>query len=119
MIISLTDLSLLISRYRDALAGDLNFRICPYPEKKNLFIGTIGSNHGFKFLPVIGKYIADMLEGKLGQEWLDLWAWKFGKVPADFQDPHPFPTRDLSELSGWKGRNAPGNGKLPWTWSRL
>ena len=100
------------------MAKDLNFRICPYPSTKNLYIATAGSNHGFKFLPVIGKYIADMLEGKLAKEWTDLWSWRFGKVPANFQDPHPFPLRDLSELTGWKGRNAPGAGKLPWTWSR-
>lgn len=100
------------------MAKDLNFRICPYPETKNLYIATAGSNHGFKFLPVIGKYVADMLEGKLAGEWTDLWSWRFGKVPADFQDPHPFPLRDLSELTGWKGRNAPSGGDLPWTWSR-
>lgn len=101
------------------MAGDLNFRICPYPETKNLFVATIGSNHGFKFLPVIGKYVADMLEGNLSQNLSDLWKWKFGEIPADFQDPHPYPLRDISELSGWKERNAPANGKLPWTWSRL
>ncbi|KAH8892982.1 FAD dependent oxidoreductase [Thozetella sp. PMI_491] len=103
----------------DGMACDLNFRVCPYPQTKNLFIATAGSNHGFKFLPVIGKYVADMLEGKLGQEWIDLWSWKFGKTPANFQDPHPWPRRDLSDMTGWKGRNAPGAGKLPWTWSRL
>ena len=104
---------------RDGMAPDLNFRICQYPKAKNLFIATVGSNHGFKFLPVIGKYVADLVEGKLGQEWVDLWKWKFGLKPDNFQDPHPYPTRDLSELTGWKERNAPGNGKLPWTWSRL
>ncbi|KAK7423739.1 hypothetical protein QQX98_000929 [Neonectria punicea] len=102
----------------DGMAADLNFRICPYPETKSLYIATAGSNHGFKFLPVIGKYVADMLEGKLGKEWVDLWSWKFGSVPEDFQDPHPFPLRDLAELTGWKNRNAPGAGRLPWTWSR-
>ncbi|KAJ9145463.1 FAD dependent oxidoreductase [Pleurostoma richardsiae] len=103
----------------DAMAGDLNFRICPYPKTKNLYVATIGSNHGFKFLPIIGKYVVDMLEGKLGQQWLDLWEWKYGKVPKGHQDPHPWPLRDLSELQGWQGRHAPGDGKLPWTWSRL
>lgn len=101
------------------MATDLNFRICPYPDTKNLFIATAGSNHGFKFLPIIGKYVADMLEGKLSKDYADLWSWKHGKVPANFVDPHPFPLRDLSDLKGWKGRNAPGSGKLPWTWSRL
>ncbi|TDZ21754.1 L-saccharopine oxidase [Colletotrichum orbiculare MAFF 240422] len=103
----------------DGMASDLNFRICPYPDTKNLYIATVGSNHGFKFLPIIGGYVVDMLEGKLDKEHAELWAWKNGRIPEGTQDPHPWPLRDLSDLSGWRGRNAPGSGKLPWTWSRL
>ncbi|RGP60233.1 l-pipecolate oxidase [Fusarium longipes] len=103
---------------KDGMATDLNFRICPYPNTGNLIIATAGSNHGFKFLPVIGKYVADLVEDKLDAGLKDLWKWKFGEKPADFQDPHPYPRRDLEELTGWKGRNAPAGGKLPWTWSR-
>ncbi|OBS20828.1 hypothetical protein FPOA_07169 [Fusarium poae] len=102
----------------DGMATDLNFRICPYPETENLIIATAGSNHGFKFLPIIGSYVADLLENRLDPGLRDLWSWKFGEKPVDFQDPHPYPRRDLSELTGWKGRNAPAGGKLPWTWSR-
>ncbi|CCT71131.1 related to fructosyl amino acid oxidase [Fusarium fujikuroi IMI 58289] len=102
----------------DGMASDLNFRICPYPDTKNLYIATAGSNHGFKFLPIIGKYVVDLLEDSLDSGLKNLWSWKFGKKPDDFQDPHPFPRRDLNELTGWKGRNAPAEGKLPWTWSR-
>ncbi|KAL3593589.1 hypothetical protein FPOAC2_07889 [Fusarium poae] len=102
----------------DGMATDLNFRICPYPETENLIIATAGSNHGFKFLPIIGSYVADLLENRLDPGLKDLWSWKFGEKPVDFQDPHPYPRRDLSELTGWKGRNAPAGGKLPWTWSR-
>ncbi|OAA60312.1 FAD dependent oxidoreductase [Niveomyces insectorum RCEF 264] len=102
----------------DAVAGDLNFRVGPYPGTKNLFVATLGSNHGFKFLPVIGKYVADMIEGSLGQEWLDLWRWKNGKVPADHKDPHPYPLRDLSTLTGWKNKHV-ANSMVPWAWSRL
>ncbi|KAF6819859.1 fructosyl amino acid oxidase [Colletotrichum plurivorum] len=103
----------------DGIASDLNFRVCPYPGTRNLFVATVGSNHGFKFLPIIGKYVANMLEGSLGKDLQELWAWKNGQVPEGTQDPHPWPRRDLSDLSGWRGRNAPGAGKLPWTWSRL
>ncbi|KAI0159937.1 FAD dependent oxidoreductase [Hypoxylon sp. FL1284] len=103
----------------DGIAKDLNFRICPYPRTKNLFVGTVGSNHGFKFLPVIGRYVADMLEGRLGREYADLWKWKYGAVPEDHKDPHPWPARELSQLSGWAERHAPGRRELPWTWSRL
>ncbi|KAM0331106.1 hypothetical protein ACHAPQ_006159 [Fusarium lateritium] len=102
----------------DGMATDLNFRICPYPETKNLYTATAGSNHGFKFLPIIGKYVADLLEDTLDPGLEELWSWKFGKKPEGLQDPHPFPRRDLAQLSGWKGRNAPAAGKLPWTWSR-
>lgn len=103
----------------DGVAKDLNFRVCPYPDTKGLYIATIGSNHAFKFLPVIGKYVADMLEGNLGKEWLDLWSWKDGKFPEGKPHPHPFPLRDLSDLHGWKEKHISGRGELPWTWSRL
>lgn len=104
---------------RDGIASDLNFRVCSYPNTKNLFVATVGSNHGFKFLPIIGKYVIDMLEGKLSEDYKELWSWKNGRVPEGTQDPHPWPLRDLSDLSGWRSRNAAGGGKLPWTWSRL
>ncbi|KAI8192175.1 L-pipecolate oxidase [Colletotrichum sp. SAR 10_75] len=103
----------------DGIASDLNFRVCPYPNTENLFVATVGSNHGFKFLPIIGKYVIDMLEGKLSEDYKELWSWKNGRVPEGTQDPHPWPLRDLSDLSGWRSRNAAGGGKLPWTWSRL
>lgn len=101
------------------MAKDLNFRVCPYPNTMGLYIATIGSNHGFKFLPVIGRYVVDMLEGNLGKEWSDLWAWKDGRVPGGKPNPYPFPLRDLSELEGWKDKHSAGGGRLPWTWSRL
>ncbi|KAK7423049.1 hypothetical protein QQZ08_009216 [Neonectria magnoliae] len=90
----------------DGVAKDLNFRVCPYPNVNGLYIATIGSNHGFKFLLVIGKYVVDMLEGSLGKEWSDIWAWKGGSVSEGKPSPHPFPLRDLSELDGWKEKHA-------------
>ncbi|OJJ62980.1 hypothetical protein ASPSYDRAFT_55693 [Aspergillus sydowii CBS 593.65] len=91
----------------DGDTKDVNFRICPYPGTKNLFIGTGGSGHGFKFMPIIGKYIADMLEGKLDRQYAELWKWRFGATPVKTgKEPHPWPQRDLGELDGWRGRNA-------------
>ena len=55
-------------RGRDGVAKDLNFRVCPYPNAKGVYVATIGSNHGFKFLPVIGRLVADAIEGKLPDE---------------------------------------------------
>ncbi|OJI97989.1 hypothetical protein ASPVEDRAFT_79660 [Aspergillus versicolor CBS 583.65] len=91
----------------DGDTKDINFRICPLPNTKNLYIGTGGSGHGFKFMPIIGKYIADMLEGKLDKEYEELWKWRFGATPVKTgKEPHPWPQRDPGELVGWRGRNA-------------
>jgi sarcosine oxidase/L-pipecolate oxidase len=90
----------------DGDTKDLNFRICPSPTNANLFIATAGSGHGFKFMPTIGKYVADMLEGKLSDELSELWKWRFGRAsPPQGKVPHPWPVRDLGELDGWRGRN--------------
>lgn len=101
------------------MSKDINFRICPHPNAKNLYIATVGSNHGFKFLPVIGKYVADMLEGKLSPGYAELWSWKFGRRPDDVNNPHPYPVRELTELSGWERRHQPAAAQLPWAWSKL
>ncbi|KAK3185733.1 hypothetical protein K4F52_005598 [Lecanicillium sp. MT-2017a] len=99
----------------DGDTKDINFRICPYPNAKNLYIATAGSGHGFKFMPIIGKYVADMLEGKLAQDYADLWGWRFGETPKKTgKEPHPWPARDLGELDGWKGRNSRSMG-VPFT----
>lgn len=104
---------------RDGTSKDINFRICPYPNAKNLYVASVGSNHGFKFLPVIGKYVADMLEGKLSPGYAELWSWKFGRHPDDVSNPHPYPLRELTELSGWERRHQPAASNLPWAWSKL
>ncbi|KAI1870800.1 uncharacterized protein JN550_004946 [Neoarthrinium moseri] len=103
----------------DGMSKDLNFRICPYPRTKNLYLASVGANHGFKFLPVIGKYVVDMLEGKLSPEYSELWSWKNGETPEQANNPHPYPVRELSDLQGWSQRHLAGSGKLPWTWSKL
>lgn len=51
---------------------DQHFLICPHEKYPGLLLGTGDSGHGFKFLPTIGKYIVDALEGKaegLKKEW--------------------------------------------------
>ncbi|KAF2174068.1 hypothetical protein M409DRAFT_62230 [Zasmidium cellare ATCC 36951] len=94
----------------DGDTKDINFRICPSPHNSNLFIATAGSGHGFKFLPIIGKYVVDMLEGNLSDDYVDLWRWRFGQSPSDDGKlPHPYPVRDLGELDGWRGRNKRAN----------
>ncbi|KAF5012034.1 hypothetical protein FDECE_1893 [Fusarium decemcellulare] len=49
----------------DSNTLDNDFLITHAPTHKNLSLAIGGSGHGFKFLPTIGKYIVDMLQGAL------------------------------------------------------
>ncbi|KAM5365285.1 hypothetical protein ACJZ2D_011068 [Fusarium nematophilum] len=40
-----------------------------------LMVATGGSGHGFKFLPNLGRYVVDRIEGK-HSVYLDLWKWR-------------------------------------------
>lgn len=62
--------------YTDTPRGD--FLITYHPNFSGLFLATGGSGHGFKFLPVIGDRIVDVLEKKEGKEIDTLreqWTW--------------------------------------------
>lgn len=80
----------------DLDSPDLHFCIGPHTAK-GLHIATAGSAHGFKFLPIIGKYIADSLEDKLPANLKDAWKWRpLAPPPADKEHhAHPFPEREL------------------------
>lgn len=62
-------------KFRDASTPTHDFLITPHPHCDNLHIATGGSFHGWKFLPVIGDYISDMLQGTLEADFADRWAW--------------------------------------------
>ena len=59
--------------YNDTL--DEHFWIDHHPEKDGLSVATGGSGHGFKFGPVLGDLIADVIEDK-PNEWADLFRWR-------------------------------------------
>ncbi|MCZ0941118.1 MAG: FAD-dependent oxidoreductase [Caldilineaceae bacterium] len=59
--------------YNDTL--DEHFWIDHHPEIEGLSIATGGSGHGFKFGPVLGDLIADVVEGR-PNEWADLFRWR-------------------------------------------
>ncbi|KAF2668885.1 sarcosine oxidase [Microthyrium microscopicum] len=74
-----------MSKYRlcwDALTPDEDFIISRHPRCEGLSIGTGGSFHGYKFFPVLGKYIVQMLDGMLAPELNKKWAWD-----RDFSKP--------------------------------
>jgi len=62
-------------RLRDAITPNQDFVITSHPHCDNLFIATAGSFHGWKFLPTIGSYVVDLLDGKLDPALVKRWAW--------------------------------------------
>jgi sarcosine oxidase/L-pipecolate oxidase len=90
----------------DADTADRHFLVTPHPDHKRLFLAAGGSAHGFKFLPVIGKYVADLLEGVLDEGIRKAWQWRAGQVQTATNLAHLDPETELSELTGWKGPNS-------------
>ena len=50
-------------------------------------MATGGSGHGYKFLPIIGERIVDVIQGRdrdeLGAELRRRWAWPKERMPED------------------------------------
>lgn len=56
---------------------DNHFVIDFAPHTEGLLIATGGSGHGFKFLPNLGKYVVDKIEGKEDESgFLNKWKWR-------------------------------------------
>ncbi|KAJ5367946.1 FAD dependent oxidoreductase [Penicillium cataractarum] len=64
--------------YSDTPKGD--FIVDYHYDFKNLFIATGDSGHAFKFLPVLGRYVADSFEGKASETQKK--KWKLGRSSA-------------------------------------
>lgn len=63
----------------DAISPDQNQLIAQHPDPRlsNLYFATAGSFHSWKFLPNIGKYVVNVLDGKSnGKEKDEAWRWK-------------------------------------------
>jgi sarcosine oxidase/L-pipecolate oxidase len=73
---------------RDATTPKHDFLICPHPRSRNLYVATGGSFHGWKFLPVIGDYIIQMMKGTLDEDLRRRWAWDVeGSGPDHMANP--------------------------------
>ncbi|KAE8379862.1 FAD dependent oxidoreductase [Aspergillus bertholletiae] len=68
--------------YTDTPEGD--FVVDYHPKMDGLFVALGGAGHGFKFLPVLGRYIADRYENRapetLRQKWRFRWPDGSGDV---------------------------------------
>lgn len=64
--------------YTDTPSGNFIFDYPPLSSgsaNTSLFVASGGSGHGFKFLPILGKYIVDAVEGRLEKEYKEMWSW--------------------------------------------
>jgi len=71
--------------------------VSPHSACDGLFIATCGSFHGFKFLPVLGKYVVEMLCGELDPILQKRWAWDRELPKTDHNSK--WPRKELRELS--------------------
>ncbi|KAF2104031.1 FAD dependent oxidoreductase [Rhizodiscina lignyota] len=82
----------------DAFTTSGDFIISPHSASKGLYVATCGSFHGFKFFPVIGRYVLQMLEGSLSPNLATKWAWDRERPdPSLFPDWPRFEMKDLSD----------------------
>ncbi|KAI0403854.1 sarcosine oxidase [Xylaria palmicola] len=81
----------------DCVTPSEDFIISHHPASAGLFIATCGSFHGWKFLPVIGRYVLQMLEGSLEPDLAKRWAWD---RPLPESPGKEWPRHDLRELLG-------------------
>ncbi|KAI1264092.1 FAD dependent oxidoreductase [Xylariaceae sp. FL1019] len=77
----------------DAFTTSSDFIISPHSASKGLYVATCGSFHGYKFFPVLGKYIVQMIEGELSPDLKEKWAWDRHRP-----DPKFFPDWPRSEM---------------------
>ncbi|KAK7428222.1 hypothetical protein QQZ08_005288 [Neonectria magnoliae] len=77
----------------DAFTTSSDFIISPHSASEGLYLATCGSFHGYKFFPVLGKYVLQMLEGSLSASLTDKWAWD-----RDRPDPSLNPEWPRSEM---------------------
>ncbi|KAL4914991.1 FAD dependent oxidoreductase [Aspergillus aurantiobrunneus] len=82
----------------DAFTPTGDFIISPHSAAKGLYVATCGSFHGFKFFPVIGKYVVDMLEGKLEESLQQKWAWERTAEQLDSTSNPEFPRTEMRDM---------------------
>ncbi|EME48635.1 hypothetical protein DOTSEDRAFT_162285 [Dothistroma septosporum NZE10] len=78
----------------------------PHPKLANLYLATGGSFHGYKFLPIIGKYMVNVLKGNgNGEEKDRAWGWKDPGRSWRGAHEKTEPKRELRDLEAGGGRS--------------
>ncbi|KAK5041969.1 hypothetical protein LTR13_001774 [Exophiala sideris] len=82
---------------------DRNWLLDVHPHHPRLVVATGDSGSAFKMLPVMGKYISDLVEGKSLDPMLKkAWRWRPDKLSGDQRWGGDGKTRDLKDMKGWK-----------------
>lgn len=85
----------------DARTPTQDWLLCRHPHEalSNLYLAVGGSFHSYKFLPIAGKYIANVLNGAgNGSEKDSAWAWKTANDGRRGAHEKTAPKRDLKDL---------------------
>jgi sarcosine oxidase / L-pipecolate oxidase len=64
-----------------------DFVIAPHPSIADIHLATGGSAHAWKFLPTIGDFVLDSVEGILPQELAEKWAFHKHSGAKDSSSP--------------------------------
>lgn len=83
----------------DAITPDQHPLITKHPDMRlqNLYLAIGGSFHCWKFLPTIGQYVANVLDGASNRvDRDDAWAWKKSRQGHGVHDSLT-PSKELSE----------------------
>lgn len=97
--------------YTDSV--DNSFLIDHVPGTENLVVASGGSGHGFKFLPVLGEHVVDVIERK-DTEYTRLFKWRSvpeGRRNGLEEGPKGWRTLDKQKMAG-KGQWRAGGSKL-------
>lgn len=81
---------------RDSTTPDGDQVISKHPHSEGLYIIAGGSFHSWKFLPTIGKYVVQMLDGSLEPELAQQWAWDRDRNNSDLD--FMWPEREMKDV---------------------
>ncbi|KAK4124534.1 fructosyl amino acid oxidase [Parathielavia appendiculata] len=81
--------------------ADSALLVCGHPRWKNFFLATGDSGHSFKLLPVIGKHVVELVEGRLADDLAAAWRWRPGQGDAR-KSIRAAPAKDLADMPGWR-----------------
>ncbi|KAL2438535.1 L-saccharopine oxidase [Exophiala dermatitidis] len=88
--------------------NDRNWLLDVHPAHPRLMVATGDSGVAFKMLPVMGKYISDLVEGiSLDPMLQQAWKWRPEKNDHSQRWGGDGKTRDLKDMEGWRAGEAP------------